>query len=62
MKNILVVDDDTSFLSSLVEMFYLIARSYHIITAENSDQALMILRSVPVDLVIPDIRMQVITD
>jgi len=61
MKTILVVDDDTAFLSSLAEMVSLIEPDYDVMTAENGDQAIAILRTMPVDLLITDIRMPVIT-
>ena len=60
MKNILVVDDDISFLTSLAEMVSLIQPSYDVMTAENGDQAISILRTLPVDLLITDIRMPVV--
>jgi two-component system response regulator HydG len=61
MKTVLVVDDDTAFLSSLAEMISLIEPDYDIMTAENGDEAIAILRTIPVDLLITDIRMPVIT-
>ncbi len=61
MKAILVVDDDPSFLGSLAEMVSLIDPGYDVMTAENGDQALSILKTLPVDLLLTDIRMPVVT-
>lgn len=61
MKTVLVADDDTSFLTSLAEMVSLIDPEYDVMTAENGDQAISILRTLPVDLLITDIRMPVVT-
>ena len=58
MKNILIVDDDTVFLHSLEEMLTLID-GHRIYTAENGEQATAVLASVPVDLLITDLRMPV---
>jgi DNA-binding NtrC family response regulator len=60
MKTVLVVDDDTAFLRSLAEMIALIDPAYDVMTAENGEQALAVLRTIPVDLLITDIRMPVI--
>lgn len=61
MKTILVVDDEKSFLTSLAEMVSCIDPACDVMTAENGDQAIAILRTIPVDLLITDIRMPVIT-
>jgi DNA-binding NtrC family response regulator len=61
MKTILAVDDDAAFLSGLAEMLALIDPAYDVMTAENGDQAIAILRTIPVDLLITDIRMPVIS-
>jgi two-component system, NtrC family, response regulator HydG len=61
MKTILVVDDDTAFLSSLAEMVSMIEPEYDVMTAENGDQAIAVLRTIPVDLLITDIRMPVVS-
>ena len=61
MKSVLVVDDDASFLESLAEMVSLVDPEYDVMIAENGDQAISILRTLPVDLLLTDIRMPVIT-
>jgi len=60
-KTILAVDDDTAFLKSLAAMVTLLDAEYDVMTAENGAQALAILRTIPVDLLITDIRMPVVT-
>jgi len=61
MKSVLVVDDDMSFLASIAEMVSLIDPEYDVMTAENGDQAISILRTLPVGLLLTDIRMPVVT-
>jgi DNA-binding NtrC family response regulator len=61
IKTILVVDDDTAFLSSLAEMVSLTEPDYDVMTAENGDQAIAVLSTIPVDLLITDIRMPVVS-
>lgn len=61
MKNILIVDDDTVFLHSLEEMLRLVDETFRIYTAENGEQATAIIGSVPVDLLITDLRMPVMS-
>ncbi len=59
LKNILLVDDDHFFLFSLARHFRRIAASLNIYTAANGKQARSILSTVPVDLVISDLKMPV---
>jgi DNA-binding response OmpR family regulator/predicted regulator of Ras-like GTPase activity (Roadblock/LC7/MglB family) len=55
MKRVLVVDDDTSFLASLVDAF--VGEDYEVLTASDGLQALEILDRLAVDLVLTDIKM-----
>jgi predicted regulator of Ras-like GTPase activity (Roadblock/LC7/MglB family)/DNA-binding response OmpR family regulator len=57
MKNVLIVDDEKSFLLSLVEGLRNYAAEFNSLTAENGIQALEILRSRRIDLVITDLKM-----
>ncbi len=56
-KTVLIVDDDTAFCSSLSDGLRLMLDDVTIYTAENGEQALAIVKSAPVDLVITDLRM-----
>lgn len=55
MKTILVVDDDDA-IRMLIEM-ELKEEGYHVLTASNAQDALKLVQSEPLDLVILDIRM-----
>lgn len=57
--DILLVDDETPFLQSLVEGLRIYAGNLNIITAENGKKAMEILKTVAVDLVITDLKMPV---
>ncbi len=57
MKNVLIVDDEKSFLGLLEEGFKAYRRDFSVFTAENGRQAVELLRSQPVDLVVTDIKM-----
>ncbi|HEX9019634.1 MAG TPA: response regulator [Nitrospirota bacterium] len=59
MKHILLVDDDSVFLSSLAEMLRLTDRNFAVFTAENGEQAVAIMDTMPIDLLITDLRMPV---
>ncbi|HLE40980.1 MAG TPA: response regulator [Nitrospirota bacterium] len=59
MKNILIVDDNTFILDGLATTFGILLRDYTILTAENGMQAVKIMESVPVDLVLTDLSMPV---
>lgn len=59
MKHILLVDDDSIFLSSLAEMLRLTDRNFAVFTAENGEQAVAIMDTMPIDLLITDLRMPV---
>jgi two-component system response regulator YesN len=59
MKNILIVDDNTSILDGLATTFGILLRGYTILTAENGMKAVKIMESVPVDLILTDLSMPV---
>jgi YesN/AraC family two-component response regulator len=59
MTDILLVDDETPFLQSLVEGLGIYAGNLNVITAENGKKAVEILKTVAVDLVITDLKMPV---
>lgn len=59
MKNILIVDDEKNLLASLRDGFSDRADEFTIYTAENGAKATVILKSLPIDLVITDLRMPV---
>ncbi|MGQ9778086.1 MAG: response regulator [Thermodesulfobacteriota bacterium] len=57
MKNVLIVDDEKSFLLSLADGLSAYAADFNVLTAENSKEAVDILKSAKVDLVITDLKM-----
>jgi|GEM_PF-590008 len=59
MKNVLVTDDEKSFLITLKEALGRDYGSYRILTAENGAQAVERMGAEPVDLLITDLRMPV---
>lgn len=59
MSTILVVDDDESYLTSLVDGLMVMDESMIILTALNGEMALKILEQNQIDLVLTDIRMPV---
>ncbi len=56
-KTVLIVDDDTVFCSSLSDGLQLMLDDVTVYMAENGEQAVAIVRSTAVDLVITDLRM-----
>ena len=58
-KNILIVDDDQYLLFSMVKHLRTIGTSLNIYTAANGKQARSILSTIPVNLVISDVKMPV---
>jgi len=58
-RTILLVDDDNAFVAAFAEGLRLIGEELNVYTAENGEQAVAIVRSMPVDLVITDLRMPV---
>jgi CheY-like chemotaxis protein len=59
MKNILLVDDEIIYLKSLSEGLRQLNRQYNVMLAENGEQALKILNSVKVDVLVTDLKMPV---
>ncbi len=59
MKNVLIVDDEKTFLLSLSDGLTTYAGEFNTLTAENGQKALEILRSTPVHLVVTDLKMPV---
>ena len=57
MKNILIVDDETSLLLSIKADFEPYKDRYNLFTAEDGKKAIGILKSNPIDLVVTDIKM-----
>ena len=57
MKNVLIVDDETSLLLSIKAGFEPYRDRFNLFTAENGKMAIGILKSNPIDLVVTDIRM-----
>jgi DNA-binding NtrC family response regulator len=58
-RTILIVDDDSAFVTAFAEGLRLIGEKLYVHTAENGEQAVAIVRTTPVDLVITDLRMPV---
>src|SRR5512143_3304428 len=56
-KNVLIVDDDEGFRLALAEGITLMEGGLSVHTAENGEQAVAIVKNMPVDLVITDLRM-----
>ncbi|HXX57110.1 MAG TPA: response regulator [Thermodesulfovibrionales bacterium] len=59
MKNILVIDDNEMVLSVLSERLRTSSKDWMVLTAENGKEAVRIMESVPVDLVLTDLQMPV---
>jgi CheY-like chemotaxis protein/predicted regulator of Ras-like GTPase activity (Roadblock/LC7/MglB family) len=57
MKNVLIVDDETSLLLSIKAGFEPYKDRFNLFTAEDGKKAIGILKSNPIDLVVTDIRM-----
>ncbi len=55
MRTVLIVDDDSSFLASLADGFS--KEDYRVVLAADGAEALQILDSRPVDLVVTDVKM-----
>ena len=59
MKNVLIVDDEEIFVQSLSEGLRVYASDFAVLTAFNGDEAVKILNSTSVNLVITDLNMPV---
>jgi len=59
MKTILIVDDNSFILDGLATTFGILLKNCTILTAENGMQAVKIMESVPVDLIVTDLSMPV---
>lgn len=57
MKMVLIVDDEASFLLSLQDVLKVHQDKFKILTAENGEAAVKILRDTTVDLLVTDLRM-----
>jgi CheY-like chemotaxis protein len=57
MKKILIVDDERPFLKSLSEGFEPYKKEFQVVTASDSREAMRILESEPIDLLVTDLRM-----
>lgn len=57
MKNVLIVDDEKSFLLSLAAGLREYASHFNVLIAGNGERAVKILESITIDLVVTDIRM-----
>ena len=56
-KTVLIVDDENPFILSLTTGLKRYSSEYNILTAENGKDAVKILESTPVDLMVTDLRM-----
>lgn len=59
MKNILIVDDEILFLNSLQEGLLSYSTEYHVLTASNGKEAIALLDSAQIDLLLTDLKMPV---
>ena len=59
MKQVLIVDDERNLLASLRDGFSDHAAEFTLVTAENGAKATVLLKSMPIDLVITDLRMPI---
>lgn len=57
MKNLLLVDDESSFLLSLTDMLQEYKDKFYIVTANNGREAVEVLSAKPIDLVVTDLKM-----
>ncbi len=57
MKNVLIVDDEKTFLQTVSEGLSLYAAEFNVLTAENGKKAVEILNKVRVDIVVTDLKM-----
>lgn len=59
MKRVLIVDDEKSFLLSLRDGLGAYRKDFKVLTAENGREAVVLLRTVPVDLLVTDLKLPV---
>jgi DNA-binding response OmpR family regulator len=59
-SNILIVDADRNVLNQLSQSFAICAKSYNILTAQNGWEAVEILQSFPVAILLADLNMKVV--
>jgi DNA-binding response OmpR family regulator len=57
MKNILIVDDEARLLQSLEAGLLIYRKRFKVFTAKNGKEAVRILNSTPIDLVVTDLKM-----
>jgi len=57
MKNVLIVDDENSFLLSLLQGLDAYATDFNTLTAQNGKAAVEVLRTSRIDLVVTDLKM-----
>jgi len=57
VKSVLIVDDEKSFLLSLKDGLSAHGERYQVVTAENGRQAVELLRSQPIDLLVTDLKL-----
>ncbi len=57
--NILIVDDDETFRAALADGLTILKNDLNVYTVENGEQAVAVIKTTPVDLVITDLRMPV---
>lgn len=60
IKDILLVDDETPFVNSLMEGLSNFAGNVNILTADNGKKAMEMLKTISVDVVITDLKMPVV--
>jgi len=59
MKRVLIVDDEQSFLLSLRDGLKASRKNFQVLTAENGREAVAVLKTVPIDLLVTDLKMPV---
>jgi len=59
MTNLLLVDDERMFLMSLSESLMQTFNGMKVLTAENGEEAMRILNTLPVDFLLTDLQMPV---
>lgn len=57
MVDVLVIDDEANFLKDLAEGLRLYSKKLFVVTTNNAEKALEILRTAKIDVVVTDLRM-----